>query len=175
METCVMPATKGYVSWKEPKVSTQPCALGKSQYSLLMVLLRAVINSTKNCNPCIWRCDYNTCLNCFYLTGWGTYNVMDSAQCWMSPPGTINPVPPQLCHWLGQSLAPLGMLQSCFDCSADANTQPAAGWKLGVVLLSSEPLPGKAGALERNWAAQGLPVQSAVGFLVCYSSVLFTQ
>lgn len=94
------------------KVSVQHCALGKSQYCLLMVPLTAVINSTKNCNSCIWRCDYNTCLNCFYLTGWGTNNVIDSAQCWMFPSGTINPVPPQLCHYLGKNLAPLWMPQS---------------------------------------------------------------
>lgn len=42
------------------KVSMQHYALVKSQYCSLMVLLRAVINSTKNCYSCIQRCDYNT-------------------------------------------------------------------------------------------------------------------
>lgn len=55
----------------------------KSQYCLLMVLLRAVINSTKNCNPCIWRCDYNT--SELFLFNWLRYLTMSqtllSAEC----------------------------------------------------------------------------------------------
>lgn len=42
------------------KASMQNYALGKSQYFSLMLLLRAVITSTKICFSSIWRCDYST-------------------------------------------------------------------------------------------------------------------